>query len=93
MSEEKVSGELDVNKIFELQKQEEEYMQKLCAIEEEFIKLDEYSLALNNKIDEINREREMIERTRLLLVFKLDSLKISITDVFKNAQARKSSDL
>ena len=59
---------------------EKEYMDKLEEIENEFIKLDQYEVELNNKIDEINKCQFITEKRRQILAFKLDSLRIQIND-------------
>ena len=73
------------DEVDDLAKKEIEYMDKLEDIECEFLKLDEYEESLNEKIKEIDRARVITQKNREILAFKLDSLRITINQIFKEA--------
>lgn len=81
------------DEIDDLAKKEIEYMNKLEDIEGEFLKLDEYEESLNEKINEIERARVITQKNREILVFKLDSLRITINQIFKEAVKDKEYKL
>ena len=55
------------------------YFDKLTAIENEFNKMEIRQIAIVEEIDELRKEAEIIEKNRMALTFKLDSLRIEIS--------------